>query len=88
MILAAGSGCEGCGGGRYYTSDEVSDTVDSVVPETPLRVAYEEVYSSDIQEEEREEEEMYQSETEDESSEENGSETETESEQSSQTDSI
>jgi predicted nucleic acid-binding Zn-ribbon protein len=70
MILAAGSGCEGCGGRSYnYTSDEdneVTDTIaEEVEPETPQRELDEENYSSDIEEEEREEEEIFQSETED-----------------------
>lgn len=69
MILAAGSGCDGCSGGNYsYTNDEIdSIAVDSIEePYTPQREAYEEHYYSDIDEEEREEEEIYQSETEDE----------------------
>jgi hypothetical protein len=69
MILAAGSGCDGCSGGSNYNpSVEEIDTIpaDDNVPETPQREEYEEKFFSDIEEEEREEEEVYQSETEDE----------------------
>ena len=67
MILAAGSGCDGCHG-SYGTYVEKTDSVaDSAEVVTPVQIdESQEVYSADIEEDEREEEETYQSESDDE----------------------
>ena len=71
MILAAGSGCEGCHSNYINTNYEETDSAEMEEPVTPLQIDEgEDTYSADVEEDEREEEETYQSESEDESSEE------------------
>lgn len=65
MILAAGSGCDGCQS-RYIDTNFEEDSIATEEPVTPLHIEEDEnTYSADVEEDEREEEETYQSESED-----------------------
>ena len=66
MILAGGSGCNGCSSGGYYNTNNEVDSLGAADAETPLKIdESKEVYSTDVAEDEREEEETYQSESDD-----------------------
>ena len=67
MTLAAGSGCEGCDGSYDTDYVDTDSLIDSTEIVTPIQIdESKEIYSADIDEDEREEEETYQSESDDE----------------------
>lgn len=70
MVLAAGSGCDGCGSGYHYSgATEEPDSLPTDEQEAEKKEPIVEEFLSETEEKEREEEEVFESETEEESTE-------------------